>query len=507
MILQSWRVIGVKERINRWSRLRLMILPSWSVLGVNERASRWSRLRLMILIPLAVFLLWEVITRSLAAYLADARPELALRLRSTNPTALLNLAQDTLNLDLAANEVGHIVPPPRNEASPGASDPKEIQSLQNLDLADGAQPSFAPGRAPLSAGTHSQSTAQIRSWAELALLNDPLNARAFRILGQLSQRTSDDEQTETLMRAAVRRSLLESVAVYWMMRKSYEDRDYPAAIRYADTLLRTRPHDPQLPMPLLGRIVETPDAISQLKELLASNPPWREQFFMSLPYSISDARTPLNILLSLKDTPTPPAPAEFRPYLAFLIAGGFYELAYYTWLQLMPTEQLSEAGRLFNGNFELASSGLPFDWVFTKGSGVTIEIARRPGSEGGHALFVEFGYGRVDHFGVTQLIVLPPGGYQFRGKSKIDIVSQRGLRWRITCARQPDTPIGDSQTVNGADSAWKDFEFSFTVPSAGCPAQYVQLALDARSASEQFISGSVWYDDLAIVREPSVKPY
>ena len=76
-----------------------------------------------------------------------------------------------------------------------------------------------------------QANAQIRSWAELALLNDPLNARAFRILGQLSKRTSDEERTEALMQAAVRRSLLESVAVYWMMRRSYQDQDYRAARR------------------------------------------------------------------------------------------------------------------------------------------------------------------------------------------------------------------------------------------------------------------------------------
>ena len=44
-----------------------------------------------------MFLVWEVITRSLVAYLADTNPKAAIRLRSTDPTALLNLAQDKLN--------------------------------------------------------------------------------------------------------------------------------------------------------------------------------------------------------------------------------------------------------------------------------------------------------------------------------------------------------------------------------------------------------------------------
>ena len=77
--------------------------------------------------------------------------------------------------------------------------------------------------------------------AERAIAQDPLNARAFRILGQISERTSDEMQTQKLMQAAVRRSLLESVAVYWMMRKSFQDQNYKAALRYADILMRTRP--------------------------------------------------------------------------------------------------------------------------------------------------------------------------------------------------------------------------------------------------------------------------
>ena len=61
---------------------------------------------------------------------------------------------------------------------------------QDLNFSD-QSPSLSlqeniPGRVETGSG----STAQIRSWAELALLNDPLNARAFRILGQLSQLTA-----------------------------------------------------------------------------------------------------------------------------------------------------------------------------------------------------------------------------------------------------------------------------------------------------------------------------
>ena len=126
-------------------------------------------------------------------------------------------------------------------------------------------------------------------------------------------------------------------------------------------------------------------------------------------------------MLSLKDTSSPATADDLRVYLDFLIKHGFYDLAYYTWLQFLPPEQLAEAGHLFNGGFEVVPSGLPFDWVLTKGTGVTMQIAARNDQPGQHALFLNFGPGRVDYHDVTQLIMLAPGSYKFRGKYKADL--------------------------------------------------------------------------------------
>ena len=451
-----------------------------------------SRLRVAAFVTLGLLLLWGVLTRSLVAYLADTTPDVAVPLPSTNSTALLNLAQDKLNLDPGLNKLEPIDAP---LVSQEISVAKGIQGL----------PQTQSGDLPQSADGPVQDVAQIHSWAERALLNDPLNARAFRILGQLLQSTSGVAQTATLMQAAASRSLLETLAVYWVMRKNYQDGDYRSAIRYADALLRSRPQFPQLSLPLFGKIAETPEASGELKQLLAANPRWRSQFFTSLPDNISDARTPLDILLALKDTPAPPTNAELKPYLQFLTDHEFYELAYYTWLQFLPQDQLSRVGNLFNGNFEVPPSGLPFDWIFTAGSGVTIGIANRADREGEHALFIEFGAGRVEDLSVSEIVMLPPGNYQFRGSYKADIVSQRGLQWRVVCANKTKTVIGESSTVIGAEAGWKDLGFALNVPDADCPAQSVQLAFNARSASEQFVSGSVWFDDLQILREASLQ--
>jgi hypothetical protein len=466
--------------------------------SANRTIGGFPRLRLLILAALALFLIWEVMTKSLGAYLADSNSEAALYLWSTNAPALLNVAQDLLDGTPAAKVID-----PRRVAVTVVA--KGIHSGEGSET--NAPPSSPEETSPSTGDADPQVIAQIRSWAELALLEEPLNAPAFRILGQISAFASDEDGTEAFMQAAARRSLFESVAVYWMMQKSYQVGDYRSAIRYADVLLKTRPREPQAALWVLAKIAENPEASADLKQLLTSNPRWRTQFFTSFLSSISDARTPLDILLSLKDSPSPPTTEELSPYLKFLIDHEFYELAYYTWLQFLPSEQLSTVGNLNNGNFEIAPSGLPFDWTFSRESGATIGIADRTDREGGHALLMEFGAGRVEGLSVTQMVMLAPGNYEFHGKYKADIVSQRALLWRITCANKASPLIvGESPPVTGAQADWKEFEFSFGIPEKDCPAQYLGLAFDARSASEQFISGSVWYDQLQILRKSVANP-
>jgi len=415
------------------------------------------------MLPLiTIFLVWEVITRSFVAYLADVAPEIALLVRPTDAAALSSLAETRLTLERSSKT-------------------SDFESPRDMAVDRGTSP-------------------QIAAWAKLAVLSDPLDARAFRILGQLADGASDEAGIERFMQAAVRRSLHESVAVYWLMQRRHDIHDYGVAIRYADTLLRTRPELIAQAMPTLSQIAESKDAGSELNGLLAANPPWRGPFFALLPNYISDARTPLYLFLNLRDTATPPTPPELRGYLDFLIRHTFYELAYYTWLQLLPAEQLGNAGLLFNGSFELAPSGLPFDWLISSGSGVTATIATRPDRDTERAVFIEFGHGRVEFQGISQVTMLSPGTYKFHGKYRGEIAGRRGLRWRITCAGATAIPIGESPMVVGIASPWKDFEFAFSVPKADCRAQHVRLVLDARSPSEQFVSGSIWYDELRIVR-------
>jgi hypothetical protein len=402
---------------------------------------------------LATLLVWEVTSKSLARYLASAGPEQALALDARQPSALLNLADQKIGIDAPIVDA-------------------RAQSLTSQDQ-------------------------QIRAMTELALREDPLNARGLRILGQLANRSHDEVRAMQFMQASVRHSLNEFIALAWLADKYFEKRDYGNSVHYADILLRKGPQLIHYVMPTLAQIAENTDGSENLRKLLAENPPWRALFFGALPNSISDARTPLNLLVALKDTPNPPSTDDLRGYLKFLIDRKFYSLAYYTWLQLLPAEQLNNLGLLFNGRFETAPTGLPFDWVITAGTGVTIDVVSVADSDG-RALEVAFQQGRVEFGGVTELVALPPGKYQFEGKFTGEVIGQRGLKWRVTCAG--GATVGESGMIAGRTSTWKRVELQFGVPAVDCPAQYLHLDLDARMSSEQFVSGTVRFGDLRIAR-------
>ncbi len=433
-------------------------------------------------------LAWMVVTKSGAAYLAQNAPEKALRLNANDPVALVALAKWNLK--------------PRSEPS-------------NVTATGPGQPASPPGRLPTIAEIAADAASAVpksvnpvsrekldaaKALATSALRIDPLNARALSTLGQVALRDNDDAKATALMTAARRLTPREWPAVLWLMQTSLDKHDYAKAMEHADTLLRTRAEMGRVVGPMLVRAAEDKASNQHVKDLLATDPPWRGRFFLNASKSISDARTPLDLLLHLKDTPHPPSNKEIEPYLDFLFARKFYDIAYYTWLQFLPPEQLSATGAVFNGSFENKPSGSPFDWNLPPGTGVTTAVESRADNEPGHVLAVAFTQGRAVFQPVTQTLLLSPGDYTFAVQHKGKINSTRGLIWRVVCNNKPNSPIGESSQVTGTIKEWSPITFAFSVPEADgeCPLQTLKLEFDARSASEQFISGSMSFDDVTV---------
>ena len=411
------------------------------------------------IVGLALF--WLVISHSFVAFLSTVSPEIALRISANDSQSLLRLAASELNVtDEDKNKTGD-------------------------------SPRLAPSR-----------IIELREKVETALINDPLSARAYRILGQIAEIEGSVQKAENFMYRAARRSLNEKIAVDWMMRKGVERKRYRSTVYYADVLLRSTPRITGYVMPILARMAEDPDAKPELKKLLATNPSWRPVFFRQLGASLTDARTPLDLFLSLKDSAAPPTTDELNSYESFLFQHKLYELAYFTWLQFLPSDKLESAGFLFNGDFERKPSGSRFDWQAPSGSNVIVDFASRLETAADHALVIDFGPGRVEFRGVSQSVMLPPGAYALKGSFMGEIRGPRGVQWSARC--MDGAALGQSQMILGSFPSWGTFEFPLVVPENGCPAQMLELKLAARSPSEKLVFGSIWFDDLSISRSKDV---
>lgn len=341
--------------------------------------------------------------------------------------------------------------------------------------------------------------ARARRLAIAALRHDPLNTRALEILGQISAETGDDAVADTFMLGATTGSLRRRTALYWMTERSFAGRDYAATARYADALLRGYPKAIALVAPTLVHMMEHQAAQPVLVNLLAAGPPWRARFFTHLRGPVTNVSAPLKILLALQNTAHPPTNDEIGVYLRFLIDKRNADMAYYSWLQLLPAERLVGAGWLYNGRFSFPISGLPFDWEIPASTGAVVDVVPRGDRPGQYALAIETGPGRVDFHPVQQTLALPTGRYTLSGLVKGHVRGARGFRWTVGCSQRP-AQVGATQMFVGDRPHWSLFSAVVVVPET-CRLQTLKLILDARSASETMVSGSLRFADLAIRRD------
>lgn len=424
--------------------------------------ARLKSIRLTVFAFLALVLCWLIIAHSFAAFLATTAPRSALFLNSNEARSLVTVAD------------------------------AEVNSSEDRSSKTADRPRLTPQRLTI-----------LRRQIQSAVANDPLPSKAYRLLGQIAELQGSAHEAEKFMLAATRHSLNEGLAVDWLMRRNFERKNYAGAAFYADVLLRSINRTSSA-MPILAHMAEDKFAKQEVERLLSANPSWRPSFFNAIGPYLTDARTPLQLLLTLKDSKAPPTRKELNAYEAFLFKHKLYEPAYYVWLQFLAPEEIESAGFLFNGDFEMHPSGSAFDWQWSAGGNVVVDFAPRPENHRAHALLIELGPGRVEFPRVTQAVVLAPGPYLLKGSLMGEVAGPRGLQWGVKC--MGGSVIGTSEMVRGSFPNWRAFEFPFVVPEAGCSAQMIQLSLGARSLSEQLVNGEIWFDKISISRANESTP-
>ena len=299
-------------------------------------------------------------------------------------------------------------------------------------------PEAEPGSVPGPSRAFEDLRKEIRNVAIRTIANDPLNAKAFRVLAEM---TSGPDRVRLLMQEALKRSRREAVALVWLLNDSTFHKDFKAALAQADMLMRTHPELSAYAFSYLASIAEDPEGSPLLVQELAKAPPWRASFFEALPRHVKEPGSPLKVMIALKEAGRPPANNELAPYLTYLIAMNRMDAAYNAWLEFLPESKLDALGLLTHPNFEQDPSGLPFDWHIARGVNAVAELAQL-GTENEQALHVSFGIGRIQFPEVSQIVLLSPGKYRLEGKLRGSIISKPGLRWQFRSDKEVGEALG-----------------------------------------------------------------
>ncbi len=400
-----------------------------------------THLRRLGLICLALALAWLVMARGYADYLARVLPQRALALNAGQPEALLVQAETALR-------------------------------AQRLDEAE--------------------------QLARSALRSAPLSGPALRVLGAVAEARGDQGRAHALIAMGVAVTPRDTAGQFWLAINALADQDLDGCLQRLDRLLRVEPEIEADAFPILATIAVSPAGVRAMAQTLAPDPSWRRQFLGQLIQQAPAAVDVLRLFREIRAAGGAVHEAETDQMMRRLMAANDWKRLRRL-LQTLPAATGAIAG-LSNGGFDGEGRSPVLDWELDRVAGADVLVADDPMQPGNRALQLVFHDRRVPFRHVSRWLLLSPGNYRLSGRVRlVDLQAAQGLMWTLSCAEENLT-IGTSERLAG-NSDWREFSMVFKVPSENCGGQRLLLALDARIAAEQQISGEAWFDDLKVERQ------
>lgn len=300
-----------------------------------------------------------------------------------------------------------------------------------------------------------------------ALGKSPNQSEPFLVRAALAQRAGDLERARSLLLEARRRDPRSSAARYLLADVSLRQGRVVESLEEMAVLSRLVPGSSVQLVPALSEYAKSPGAQRQLQPILEANPSLKPPLLGAL--AVDPANTDLVIRLAGRElTSSDPENNGWKSRLLDAMIGrGQYARAYAVW-QRMTGIAGDRRSLLFNGDFRPGNVPPPFNWsYFSSGAGVA-EPA------GGHLRVLY--YGREDSVLARQLLLLPPGAYDFSAPLNGQ-VRRSSLIWTVRCEGDGGAEI---MRMDAADRRG-----SFTVPQANCDAQRIQLEGNGQDIASQ----------------------
>lgn len=325
-----------------------------------------------------------------------------------------------------------------------------------------------------------------------ALRRAPFDVRALRVLGLARSEAGEPALADQLLTLSGNWSLRDDPSHAWVMHHRLRTGNFASAFAHADTLARRREDLwPSIFNLFTMAIIEDQRAAPHVAALLAKRPPWRHAYLYSLLETDRGLGVAVMLAVMLETGGSGHSATELGDLYVTLMSKGQFALM---------AELRRHLGRpplgdlLVNGDFAATPAVRPFDWSLYTAAGMFAEILPE-GDGAGTALRAQHGSFGTDRL-AEQITMLAPGRYQLVGefRSEAGNVGER-LGWKISCQGSASL-IGESTIPDTADaSQWSRFSFGFTVPTDGCPVQWLRLAPNPGTRRTVVVG---WFDRMAI---------
>lgn len=358
------------------------------------------------------------------------------------------------------------------------------------------QADLAAARAALREGEHARA-AQL---ARTVLAREPATGRAF---GVLARALADEDSAATRQRydVAARRAPRDPAVRAWLVARTLEAGDYPAAIDHLDVLLTVVPSQRPAVLQLVAQLSQDASFAEALATHLLQHPRWRRSILSAAGApGLGAAADNLHGALRARGGLDP---AETARWLDGMLRDGRWGDAYARWvsgLDALP----SRLPVPWNGDFAAAPTSSGFDWRVRRTPGVLFDRVALP--EGGHAARLRFLGRAVARTGLEVPLLLGAGDHVLRLRARTSgFRSDQGLEWTLACGDGRGLLASGARLREARD--WSGLELAFTVPArAGCEGQWLRLVNPAPRGVAQTLRGEVQLAQVRIDPVPVAAP-
>jgi tetratricopeptide (TPR) repeat protein len=319
-----------------------------------------------------------------------------------------------------------------------------------------------------------QATPQTLAQAKHGLAELPLAFEPFFVAARGAEQRGDLRGAIALMEEARhRRPSYPAVRMQLMVYYTKAER-YHEALSEVDVILRRNEELRPMLLPELTKLIADRRGREALAAVLATDPPWREEFFNAAggrKLDPAEARDLYQRVRALK--PRGDLRLERQLILQAQASTGDYAGARQTLLAGLPERERAASQYLFDGSFSGLSAPKPFNWKFQD-----VDVGRAEPAKDSGRTYLDIAYfgGRPVNL-AEQVLALRPGRYTLQLTARSDnAISSGALYWRLSCL-PARTQIGALDLAR-ASAADRRFTAAFTVPATGCTSQALTLVAE-----------------------------